>query len=341
MEIRTARADEVDAALALVASYASGPPAQAVVALREAARRGEIDLDELTVAVERPEKVSGTFCAKHPPGRSGKRYLTPFPAEGARDRLLGATLAIIAPGRTAFLTVPGVARRRREREVAVALLTHWRAQAADRDLAMVQAFVTPGDRRHQRYLEAAGFERLADLIYLERDSAARTGEGPLPPGLAWRTYRDEAHDAFARLIAETYRETLDCPRLEGVRPIEDIVAGHKAQGQFDANWWFLLERGGATVGCLLLNAIPERESLDITYMGLVPAARRSGLGAALVQHAIDTTRRAGRRRLTCAVDADNLPAIKTYARFDFRPADTRRVFIALPQQPTDRRQDVP
>jgi len=25
------------------------------------------------------EKVSGTFCAKHPSGRSGKRYLTPFP----------------------------------------------------------------------------------------------------------------------------------------------------------------------------------------------------------------------------------------------------------------------
>jgi len=30
--------------------------------------------------VEPTEKVSGTFCAKHPSGRSGKRYLTPFPA---------------------------------------------------------------------------------------------------------------------------------------------------------------------------------------------------------------------------------------------------------------------
>ncbi len=27
------------------------------------------------------EKVSGTFCAKHPEGRSGKRFLTPFPLE--------------------------------------------------------------------------------------------------------------------------------------------------------------------------------------------------------------------------------------------------------------------
>ncbi len=26
------------------------------------------------------EKGAGTFCAQHPPGRSGKRYLTPFPS---------------------------------------------------------------------------------------------------------------------------------------------------------------------------------------------------------------------------------------------------------------------
>jgi hypothetical protein len=25
------------------------------------------------------EKVTGTFCAKHPEGRSGKRCLSPFP----------------------------------------------------------------------------------------------------------------------------------------------------------------------------------------------------------------------------------------------------------------------
>jgi len=42
----------------------------------EACNLGSIDLARFI----RPEKVSGTFCAKHPSGLSGKRYLTPFPA---------------------------------------------------------------------------------------------------------------------------------------------------------------------------------------------------------------------------------------------------------------------
>jgi len=33
----------------------------------------------VTAILEKAEKVSGTFCAKHPSGLSGKRYLTPFP----------------------------------------------------------------------------------------------------------------------------------------------------------------------------------------------------------------------------------------------------------------------
>ena len=301
--MRKARPDEVDAALALVAAYAAGPPGQVVAALRLAADRGEIDLEELTVAVE-------------------------------SERIEGALLAIVAPGRTAFVTPPGVLRRRREREVAVALLRYWRERAVSRGLLMVQAFVEPGDRRRQGHLEAAGFERLADLIYLERPGDLRTGEGPLPEGISWVPYDESTHPLFARVIAETYQGTLDCPRLEGLRPIGDVIAGHKAQGEFRPEWWNLLLWRGREAGCVLLNAIPERDSLDITYMGLVPAARGRGLGAALVQHAIDTTRLAGRPKLTCAVDAANHPAVKIYARFDFRPTETRRVYLAIPERPT-------
>jgi Flp pilus assembly protein CpaB len=35
--------------------------------------------------IYRLEKGSGTFCAKHPPGRSGKRFPTPFPADVKKD----------------------------------------------------------------------------------------------------------------------------------------------------------------------------------------------------------------------------------------------------------------
>ena len=36
----------------------------------------------------REEKGSGTFCAKHPSGRSGKRFLTPFPPQSRRETII-------------------------------------------------------------------------------------------------------------------------------------------------------------------------------------------------------------------------------------------------------------
>jgi ribosomal protein S18 acetylase RimI-like enzyme len=300
MDIRPAHVDEVDGALALVASYTATPAPQAVAALRQAARRGDIDLDRLTVAVD-------------------------------QGRLLGAALGVISPGRTAFVTLPGAARRRFERDVAVALLRHWREGEPAQGLAMVQVFVAPHDRRRQAFIEEAGFEHLADLIHLERDRRTTVGEAPLPPGLAWRTYGPDTHDDFAQVIAETYHNTLDCPRLSGLRTIEDTIAGHKSQGRFNPERWFILEADRVAAGCLLLNLIPERTSLDITYMGLASGARGRGFGRALVQKAIDLGRQLEQPFLTCAVDAGNLPAIKTYARFNFRSLDTKRVYVAVPR----------
>jgi hypothetical protein len=40
------------------------------------------------------EKWSGTFCAEHPTGRSGKRYLTPFPDPLTRPFALGLAVFI-------------------------------------------------------------------------------------------------------------------------------------------------------------------------------------------------------------------------------------------------------
>lgn len=304
MEIRPAREDEIDVALALVASYVGGRPVEAVAVLRQAAERGELDLSHLTVAVE-------------------------------DDRILGAVLAIVAPGRTAFLTAPGAVKRRLERDVAVALYRHWRTPPPRLDLAMIQTFTQVNDKRQRRFLEAAGYEHLSDLIYLERPADVRTGEAPLPDDVSWRTYSDDTHAAFGRMILATYEGTLDCPRLSGLRLMDDVIAGHKAQGRFDPDRWLLVAVAGEEVGCLLLNAIPERDSLDITYMGLAPGARQRGLGRVLVQAAIDETRRAGRPRLTCAVDVNNLPAVRTYRHYDFRSTDAKRVFIAAPDRPAN------
>ena len=47
------------------------------------------------------------------------------------------------------------------------------------------------------------------------------------------TYQPENHALFAAAIQESYRDTLDCPALSGLRDIEDVIAGHQSVGTFD------------------------------------------------------------------------------------------------------------
>ena len=85
---------------------------------------------------------------------------------------------------------------------------------------------------------------------LPRDGRTDLPPGATPPGdrpagpaagfrLA-RITRRAVHALFAETILQTYRDSLDCPGLNGVRQIEDIIAGHKASGEFDPALWFLL-----------------------------------------------------------------------------------------------------
>lgn len=177
-------------------------------------------------------------------------------------------------------------------------------------------------------LSAEGFEPLADLLYLvspdERFPRSR------PAGvLEFESYSPAAHGRMARVIEATYEETLDCPRLNGVRETDDVLAGYRATGVFDPARWLLARHGGEDVGCLLLADHPEQENWELVYMGLVPSARGNGWGNEITRYAQWLTRQAGRPRLVLAVDAANAPAIRVYSSLGFHPWDRRSVYLRV------------
>jgi RimJ/RimL family protein N-acetyltransferase len=87
--------------------------------------------------------------------------------------------------------------------------------------------------------------------------------------------------------------------------------------------------GEDDVGCLILTDYPEQDTWELIYMGLLPAARRKGYGAAIACHAQWLAGRAGRLRLVTAADAANEPALKVYAAAGFQAWDRRSVFIRI------------
>jgi len=65
------------------------------------------------------------------------------------------------------------------------------------------------------------------------------------------------------------------------------------------------------------------DDAELLTIGVSPAARRAGVGAALVAAVLDASRRAGARRVLLEVDADNKAARALYRRAGFRQTSVR------------------
>ena len=233
-------------------------------------------------------------------------------AEHAHD-LVWAILPVVSPGRTMLLFTPTyVPANYRDSHVCPLIervLEHYRGRAID----LAQVLLDPSEKTAIRVFEQCQFERMAELVYLDRE-VHRAHDTALPPGFSWDVYSPATHDEFARTISLSYEASLDCPSLNGRRSVEDIIAGHKSAGEFDPKLWFLLRENGQPVGVLLLNRSPRTDALELVYLGLARPQRGRGLADAMMRHAIAAADSIGSRRLSLAVDSNNAPALSLYHR---------------------------
>ena len=129
------------------------------------------------------------------------------------------------------------------------------------------------------------------------------------------------------LMDRTYKDTADCPALNGIRETSDVVDGYRAVGRFSPDLWLLVRHADQDIGCLLLTDHPDDHALELVYMGIVPESRGRGFGIEIVRYAQWVTRTHGRQRLLLAVDAANAPAIEIYAAAGFISWDRRSVMV--------------
>lgn len=81
---------------------------------------------------------------------------------------------------------------------------------------------------------------------------------------------------------------------------------------------------------LILGAGPKPGFAELTYVGLVPAARGRGFGTLAVRAALRRATAAGNDWLTLSVDERNAPAVTMYRRLGFREFDVQHVFLWQP-----------
>jgi len=246
---------------------------------------------------------------------------------------VSACSVIISPGRTAILFIPPAAVVGAAVPRSGPLVDHALAFLREGDLRLAQCLVLPEDQPNQALLVDRGFREIATLMYMECRLQARDAVTPTPPrsharaAWIWMTYSAETHAAFADLVQQTYRGSLDCPAMTGLRNIDDVLAGHRAAGRFRPELWWMLCRDHRPVACILLAENPLQPVVEIAYMGVHPEVRGQGVGRFVLDSALEQARRQRYHTMMLAVDRTNAPACRLYEGAGFRETMRRCAFL--------------
>ena len=233
-----------------------------------------------------------------------------FVAE-SHGSIVYALLPIVSPGRTVLLLAPSAVP---SAPAAAQTIEQVCRRFAAMDIQLAQVLIEPKCHAARQVFRDQGFDELAELLYLVGPVPRNPPPPQLPPEFTLTSYSPQTHAGFAAAILQSYRQSLDCPALNGVRDIEDIIQGHKATGQFDPKMWWLLKEKDQPRGVLLMSPIPHTDVIELVYLGLMPEARGRGLAGHMMDLAMHLAKQAARPRISLAVDSINNPALKLYYR---------------------------
>ncbi|MBY0524169.1 MAG: GNAT family N-acetyltransferase [Gemmataceae bacterium] len=243
--------------------------------------------------------------------------------------LVGAMISVPAPGASGLIWPPRCAAGFPQAcEVEDALVQQSASWLRTHGAKLAQSLMIPEEAAMGAPLERNGFAHVTALWYLRHPLQLTADQFAGTPHLAYTTH-DEEPDVFQQTLLRTYEQSQDCPEVTGVRTMEEVIAGHRAQGVCHPHQWLLARWKGDPAGVLILSETPESGSWDVSYVGVVPEARRHGVGRELMCKAMHEARTARTRELTLSVDARNQPAFDLYRRLGFKPFDRREVFLAV------------
>jgi mycothiol synthase len=239
----------------------------------------------------------------------------------ARDgsQRTGIALAQLLAGRAALVWPV----RATDQSLAANLLETVLDELRRRGVIVAQALTTPDQPQEAQLLHSAGFADGGELLYMAATEEAFLAESPRSD-ITFEVV-SPADAELARIVADTYQGSLDCPIVDGWRTIEDVLAGYLATGTHRQELWRLLRRGGQAVGCLLLSDFPEHEQGELTYLGICPQYRGQGLGLIATRWLLHFASQANWQQVLLAVDAHNQPARRVYLAAGFREVAVRRL----------------
>lgn len=241
--------------------------------------------------------------------------------------IMGAIICQTLRGASSLVWPPQ--SRRNDIEIEDQLMKHATHWLQSKGCKLAQSLLAADEVAWAKPLSRNGFRHITSLWFERHFLDVPASVLAADRQLVWETYSQADRATFAQTLLATYDGTQDCPELNGIRTIEEILQGHEAQGIHDPERWWLARYRGRPAGVLLLTAMHEPSTWELCYLGVVPETRGRGFGLALASKAMIEAKAAEVRQLTLSVDARNLAAWNLYRRLGFETFDQREVFLAI------------
>ena len=223
------------------------------------------------------------------------------------DQIVAAAWVQPLANHTAQLWLP-----KRNNPVARQLLCALQAWVSEQPIVLCHVALPAPWAAWEETLVKSGMRALATLEHLVWPcQAVHT-----PHTLTLRPLGELALAEQQALLERVGEDSLDCPALRDVLPVEALLAGFYSQAVSaqapNPTHWYRLKYQGDTIGVLLLATTAQRWSLQL--MGLVPEWRGQRLGGVIIQHAQALAAQAEAQCLALTVDAQNTPAQRVYSQ---------------------------
>ncbi len=244
-----------------------------------------------------------------------------------QGRLAGSALGVVSPGKVAMILTSPCTPETALSDAVIQALEVLEQKAQQAGLAILQSLIPPDCADRAQLLGKAGYAFLADMRYLTLEVPPSLPPEPRRPDVVVEDCRSGDEVVFRNTLGRTYEGSLDCPGLNGLRTMEEIVLSHRHTGIHDPRLWLIAKVGDDPVGVVLLTHVPLQSAMEIVYVGVVPEARGCSYGNYLVRLAIENAARANSEHLMLAVDHRNHYARKIYSSFGFKETDRRHAWI--------------
>ena len=273
-------------------------------------------------ASERPFRISRAITALDEKILDPENVFTGW----VGNRVEGILVCEVLPGRTANVWPIRVRSRFEQIEMEDALFSHALQRCRSGGAAFAQSLLPSDDPSGREAARRNGFQRITRVLGMRCELPIPFA--PSPIRLRMESGSTADRDRFKQILMSTFDDSLDCPELNGLRTPEEIVEGHLAASPDRARWQ-LAWTAAEPVGVLILSEGALSEQVDLSYMGVVPAARGRGIGKSMLSASLHQLAVAGAREVTLLVDERNRPAIDLYHTYGFHSVDGREVFLRV------------